>query len=74
MDIDKLSSGCKTILNIIYFPDKVFSIQGCGNNALDIIYSLENGNVYSDYPAISFMMDKVMVYEQGATKIDKKQE
>ena len=33
----------KTTLNILYNPDKVFNISECGENALDIIYSLENG-------------------------------
>ena len=59
LDIDKLSAGCKTVLNI--FPDKVFCLKECGNNALDIIYSLEQGNVYSDYALISFDMEAVKV-------------
>ena len=59
LNIDKLSTGCKTTLNILYNPDKVFNISECGENALDIIYSLERGNVYCDYPMISFNMVEV---------------
>lgn len=25
LDIDRLSAGCKTVLNVMYYPDKVFA-------------------------------------------------
>lgn len=59
LNIDKLSTGCKTALNVLYNPDKVFDIRECGDNALDVIYALPSGNVTCDYPVISFEMDKV---------------
>ena len=69
--IDKLSTGCKTALNVLYNPDKVFDVRECGDNALDVIYALPEGNIYCDYPLISFEMDEVMVYEnKGKRKID----
>ena len=34
IDIDKLSAGCKTALNVLYNPDKIFCLKECGNNAL----------------------------------------
>lgn len=61
LDIDKLSAGCKTVLNVIYNPDKVFCIKECGNNALKLLYSLDSGNVYSDYAMIPFDMEAVNV-------------
>lgn len=61
LDIDKLSAGCKTVLNLLYYPDKVFCLKECGNNALEVLYRLEEGNVYSDYALIPFDMDKVIV-------------
>ena len=71
LNIDKLSTGCKTALNVLYNPDKVFDILECGDNALDVIYSLPEGNIYCDYPLISFDMDKVLVYEKkGKREID----
>lgn len=69
LNIDKLSTGCKTVLNILYNPDKVFDICECGDNALDVIYSLPHGNVYCAYPFISFDMEKVNVRDQKGTRI-----
>lgn len=59
LDIDCLSTGCKTVLNVMYFPDKVFCLKECGENALEVLYSLENGAVYSDYALIPFDMKSV---------------
>lgn len=61
LNIDRLSTGCKTVLNILYNPDKVFDIRECGDNALDVIYALPQGNICCDYPLISFDMDRVRV-------------
>lgn len=61
LDIDKLSAGCKTVLNVIYNPDKVFCLKECGNNALEVLYGLMSGNVYSDYALIPFEMETVNV-------------
>ena len=27
LDVDKLSAGCKTVLNVLYNPDKVFCLK-----------------------------------------------
>ena len=59
LDIDKLSAGCKTVLNILYYPDKVFCMKECGDNALEVLYGLEKGNVYSEYALIPLDMDSV---------------
>lgn len=61
LDIDKLSSGCKTVLNVVYNSDKVFCLKECGNNALEVLYGLESGNVYSDYALIPFEIEAVNV-------------
>lgn len=61
LDVDHLSTGCKTVLNVLYFPDKVFCLKECGDNALEILYGLENGSVYSDYAMIPFDMERVNV-------------
>ena len=75
LNIDKLSTGCKTALNVMYNPDKVFDIRECGDNALDVIYALPSGNVYCEYTLISFDMDKVNVYEKkGMREIDSYEE
>ena len=59
LDVDCLSTGCKTVLNVLYFSDKVFCIKECGDNALDVLYSLDRGAVYSDYAIIPFEMGAV---------------
>lgn len=71
LNIDRLSTGCKTALNILYNTDKIFDIRECGDNALDVIYALPSGNVFCEYPLIAFDMDKVNVYEKkGVREID----
>lgn len=69
LNIDKLSTGCKTVLNIMYNRDKIFDIRECGDNALDEIYALPFGNVYCDYPFISFDMEKVQVCDKHGIRI-----
>jgi hypothetical protein len=69
LDVDKLSTGCKTILNVMYNPNKVFCMKECGNNALDFLYGLPSGNVYSDYALISFAMEAVKVQTISGGKI-----
>ena len=71
LDIDKLSTGCKTVLNVMYFPKKIFCLKECGDNALDVLYHLEQGSVYSDYAAMPFTIDAVeVVSSSGKTIID----
>lgn len=69
LNIDKLSTGCKTVLNVLYNPDKIFDIRECGDNALDVLYALNDGKIYCDYPLISFDMDKVTVREKNEDRI-----
>lgn len=61
LDIDRLSTGCKTVLNVMYYSNKVFCIKECGNNALEMLYGLEEGYAYSDYALIPFNMESVTV-------------
>lgn len=68
IDIDRLSAGCKTVLNVLYYPDKVFCLKECGNNALDILYNLEKGYVCSEYALIPFDMDSVVVQTKTMKK------
>jgi len=43
-----ISTGCKTILNIVYNPDKVISVIECGMNYAKYIYKLD-GRIYMPY-------------------------
>ena len=69
LDIDKLSAGCKTVLNVMYNPDKVFCLKECGMNALEVLYALDAGNVYSNYALIPFTMHEVKVQTLTETKV-----
>ena len=69
LDIDRLSTGCKTVLNVLYYPNKVFCLKECGNNALEILYHFENGHVFSEYALIPFIMDTVAVQSESGKKI-----
>ena len=68
LDIDRLSAGCKTVLNVLYYPDKVFCLKECGNNALEILYGLEEGYVCSEYALIPFDMESVIVQTKAGKK------
>lgn len=69
LDIDRLSSGCKTALNVLYYSDRVFCLKECGNNALEILYGFESGNVYSEYALIPFDMDAVVVRAKSGKRV-----
>ncbi len=44
--IRNLSSGCKTLLNIIKHPDKVVCVEECGPNVLKFIFAtVYKGNI-----------------------------
>ncbi len=69
LDIDRLSTGCKTVLNVLYHPDKVFCLKECGNNALEILYHFETGFVFSEYALIPFTLDTVAVQSRSEKKV-----
>lgn len=71
LDIDKLSTGCKTVLNVMYNPKKVFCTNECGENALSVLYGLDEGTIFSEYANIPLDMTCVRVVdEEGAHVID----
>ena len=69
VDIDRLSTGCKTVLNVLYHPEKVFCLKECGDNALEILYRFETGYVYSEYALIPFDMGPVIVQTRSGKKV-----
>ena len=69
LDVDCLSTGCKTVLNVLYFPDKVFCLKECGDNALEVLYALRAGAVYSDYAVIPFDVNEVKVSDEKGTRV-----
>lgn len=49
-----LSTGTKTLLNILEHPDICFDLCECGNNALSLLPLIRQGNVYWEYPAVAY--------------------
>ena len=47
----------------------VFSIKECGDNAIDVIYDLQEGRIYSEYPVISFDMSSVRAVDDNGEHI-----
>ena len=68
LDVDQLSTSCKAILNVLYFPDKVFCLKECGDNVLEVLYRLKDGYVYSSYPLIPFDLKSVMVQDNNGKR------
>lgn len=69
LDIDKLSTGCKTALNVLYNPHVLVNIKECGDNALEVIFGMEDGSIYSDYPMIPFDFEEVKVVDYKGEQI-----
>ena len=69
LNTDKLSTSCKTVLNVMYYPDKVFCLKGCGEEAVEMLFAFEKGAVFSDYAMIPFDFDKVEVCSDGKMEV-----
>ena len=46
-----LSTGCKTLLNIIKHPDKVVCIEECGPNVLEVVFRMNGIKIYMSRPS-----------------------
>jgi hypothetical protein len=57
--IRNLSSGCKTLLNIVKHPDKVVCVDECGPNVLKIIFTMDNIKIYMSRPTLADISDDV---------------
>ena len=54
--IRNLSSGCKTLLNIVKHSDKVVNVEECGPNVLKIIFTMDNIKICQDQPYLIYQM------------------
>lgn len=65
----ELSTGCKTLMNIMMHPDKCFDTVECGDNVLREILQLKEGNVVwrSGYPTYDASCDIVVDGERYTT-------
>lgn len=48
--VRNLSSGCKTLLNVVKNPRKVVNADECGKNVLDVLFSMDNIRLYMSRP------------------------
>lgn len=55
--IRNLSSGCKTLLNIVKHPEKVVCVEECGPNVLKVIFSMDNIKIYMSRPTLADIPD-----------------
>ena len=60
-----LSTGCKTLLNVLLFPEKVFNTIECGYNAVEEILKLDNGNIYLPIKSVCIIEKPVLVIKNG---------
>lgn len=59
--IRNLSSGCKTLLNIVKHPDKVVCVEECGPNVLKIIFTMNNIRIYMSRPTLTEIPDNAEI-------------
>lgn len=59
--IRNLSSGCKTLLNIVKHPEKVVCVEECGPNVLKIIFAMDNIKIYMSRPSYAEIPDDMEI-------------
>ena len=59
--IRNLSSGCKTLLNIVKHPEKVVCVEECGPNVLKIIFAMDNIKIYMSRPSYAEIPDDIQI-------------
>lgn len=59
--IRNLSSGCKTLLNLVKHPDKVVSVEECGANVLKIIFKMDDIKIYMSRPSLTEIPDEAKI-------------
>ncbi len=48
--VRNLSSGCKTMLNVLKNPGKVVNADECGKNVLDMLFAMDDIRLYMSRP------------------------
>ena len=59
--IRNLSSGCKTLLNIVKHPEKVVCVEECGPNVLKVIFAMDNIKIYMSRPSLADIPDDEII-------------
>lgn len=57
-----LSTGCKTFLNLLRYPDIIFSVDECGPNVLELLFQLKQDlRIFMSYNQYIRMQEPVQV-------------
>lgn len=59
--IRNLSSGCKTLLNIVKHPEKVVCVEECGPNVMKIIFAMDDIKIYMSRPSFAEIPDDMQI-------------
>ncbi len=59
--IRNLSSGCKTLLNIVKHPEKIVCVEECGPNVLKFIFEMDNIKIYMSRPTLTDIPDNAKI-------------
>lgn len=51
---EHLSTGCKTLLNIVNNPDMCFDVVECGQNALSLLCEIKEGHILWETPVLHY--------------------
>ena len=54
ISIGKISTGIKTLMNILTYPSTVFNITECGFNILQKLFFLKEGFIYMTFPVSAY--------------------
>lgn len=59
--ITNLSTGCKTVINILKYPDIIFSVDECGANAIELLFRMRDVKFFMSYPIYVHFRDDTII-------------
>lgn len=65
---ENLSTGCKTLLNILSNPEICFDVVECGPNALELLCLVDNGCILWENPILHLIGNKTCDIETGGLR------
>lgn len=76
ISVKELSSGCKTVINVASFPNVIFSVAECGDNALQVLLNFKKGNIHLPFFVIprKFVNDIEVIYNGKSTMVHTNEE
>lgn len=67
--VRNLSSGCKTLLNVMKNPGKVVNADECGKNVLDMLFSMDGISLYMTRPERLQIRDDMEICFNGTDMV-----